>query len=147
MKAVLIAPLLLLASCGGGGTPDIKISNAWVRETVAGQTGTAGYMTIENKGSGEDHLLGISATAPIVATLHETSMENGVSSMRHLSNGLSIPAGGTIELKPGGTHLMISGLTSPLHEGETLKLALRFQRSGEEAVEFKVASAIGGMTH
>lgn len=147
MKALLIASLLLLASCGGGGTPDVQISDAWARETVAGQIGTAAYATIANRGSGDDRLLGVSAAPPITASLHETSTEGGVSSMRPLENGVAVPAGAAVVLKPGGAHVMISGLTAPLRDGDSLKLTLRFERSGDKAVDFKVAPATGGMGH
>lgn len=147
MKALLIASLLLLASCGGGGTPNVQISDAWARETVAGQSGTAAYATIANRGSGDDRLLRVSAAPPITASLHETTTEGGVSSMRPLENGVAVPAGATVVLKPGGAHVMISGLTAPLRDGDSLKLTLRFERSGDKAVDFKVAPATGGMGH
>ena len=147
MKALLIAPLLLLASCGASGAPDIQVMDAWARETVGGQSGTAAYATIANRGSGDDRLLGVSAAPPIAASLHETTTEGGVSSMRPLENGLDIPAGSTVALKPGGAHVMVSGLTAPLREGEGLKLTLRFERSGDRAVDFRVASATGTTGH
>ena len=67
--------------------------------------------------------------------------------MRPLDQGLTIPAGEEVALKPGGGHVMISGLTSPLHVGGALKLTLRFEHSGEKIVDFKVAPAMGGMAH
>jgi copper(I)-binding protein len=121
--------------------------DAWARETVAGQSGTAAYATITNRGSGDDQLLGVSAAPPIAASLHETSTQGGVSSMRPLENGLGIPAGSTVALKPGGAHVMISGLTAPLREGDDLKLTLRFERSGDRAIDFRVASATGTTGH
>jgi copper(I)-binding protein len=139
--------LLLLASCGQSGPPDIQVADAWARETVAGQSGTAAYMTIANRGSGDDRVLAIVAPTPITATLHETSTSGGVSSMRPLEGGLDVPAGGTVVLKPGGAHVMISGLTTPLRPGQTLRLTLRFERFGDTAVDFKVASAITGVDH
>jgi copper(I)-binding protein len=147
VKAILTASLLLLASCGKGGAPDIQIADAWARETVAGQSGTAGYATIANRGSGNDRLVGISAQAPIGAMLHETTTSGSVSSMRPLTEGLEIPAGETVSLKPGGAHVMISGLTAPLKQGETLKLTFRFERSGDKTVDFKAVSAMSGMSH
>jgi len=139
--------LFLLASCGRAGTPDIQITDAWVRETVAGQQGTAGYLTIRNRGSGDDRLLSVSAPQPVTASLHETSTAGGVSSMRPLENGLEVSRGGTVTLEPGGAHVMISGLTAPLQKRDTLKLTLRFERSGDRAVDFRVASAMDGMSH
>jgi copper(I)-binding protein len=147
VKPFLIASLLLLASCSRGGTPDIQIADAWARETVAGQTGTAAYMHVENRGSGTDRLVAVSAQAPVTATIHETVTSDGISSMRPLEGGLEIPAGETVVFKPGGAHLMISGLAAPLHERDSLKLKLRFERSGEKDVDFKVASAMNGAGH
>jgi copper(I)-binding protein len=147
VKAILTASLLLLASCGRSGSPDIQILNAWARETVSGQHGTAAYVTLVNQGSGDDRLIGVSAAPPVTASLHETATINGVSSMRELSDGLDVPAGDRVALKPGGAHVMISGLTAPLHQGGSLKLTLRFQRSGDRAVDFEVASATGGTGH
>jgi copper(I)-binding protein len=147
VKAFLIAPFLLLAACGAGGAPDIQVMDAWARETVAGQSGTAAYATIVNRGSGDDRLLSVSAVPPSAASLHETSTQGGISSMRPLENGLEIPAGSSVELKPGGAHVMISGLTGPLQEGDGLKLTLRFERSGDRAVDFRVASATGAAGH
>ena len=147
MKALLISPLLLLASCGRGGAPDIYVTDAWARETVSGQSGTAAYMTVENRGSGDDRLVEVTAPRPLAASLHETTTEGGVSSMRALENGLAIPAGATVALKPGGAHIMISGLTAPLREGDVLKMTLRFERSGDKAVDFKPAPATAGTGH
>jgi copper(I)-binding protein len=121
--------------------------DAWARETVADQSGTAAYATIANRGSGDDRLLSVSAVPPSAASLHETSTQGGISSMRPLENGLEIPAGSSVELKPGGAHVMISGLTGPLQEGDGLKLTLRFERSGDRAVDFRVASATGAAGH
>jgi copper(I)-binding protein len=78
--------------------------------------------------------------------LHETSTSGGISSM-HPVEGLEIPAGETVSFKPSGGHVMISGLTAPLHPGDILKLTLRFERSGDKAVDFKVERAIAGAGH
>ena len=67
--------------------------------------------------------------------------------MRPLENGVAVPAGAAVVLKPGGAHVMISGLTAPLRDGDSLKLTLRFERSGDKVVDFKVAPATGGMGH
>jgi copper(I)-binding protein len=143
----MIASLLLLASCGGSGAPNIQIKDAWARATVAGQSGTAAYMIIENHGSGEDRLVEVTGPPPIVASIHETTTSGGVSSMRELADGLAIPVRGTATLKPGGTHVMLSGLTAPLRPGETMRLELRFERSGRKNVDVKIASTTDGMSH
>ena len=147
MKHVLLAALLLLASCNKPGSPDIQVSDAWARETVAGQTATAAYMTLENRGAGDDRLIAVSATAPAAAMLHASDSSGGIARMRPMEAGLAIPAGATVELKPGGSHVMVTGLGGPLRAGDTLKLTLRFEKSGERPVDVRVSSATGPESH
>lgn len=142
MKRLLLATLLL-ASCGRTGSPNLQIADAWARETVAGQTSTAAYLTISNRGTADDRLLSVAASEPAMATIHATDSSGGISRMRELSTGLAVPAGSTIELKPGGTHVMIMGLGAPLRRGDTLMLRLRFEKSGERPVDVRVAPASG----
>lgn len=140
MKRVLLAAVLL-ASCSKGGPADIEISNAWARETVAGQTSTAAYMTLANNGSGDDRLLSVAAEAPAMAMLHSSESADGVARMRAMTSGLAIPAGTRIELKPGGSHVMVSGLRAPLRTGQTLNLTLTFEGSGKRSVPVKIVAA------
>ena len=139
----LIPAALLLASCGqGSAAPDIKVADAWARETVPGQSSTAAYMTIANTGTAGNRLVSVTASAPLSAMVHNTSSENGVSRMRPADSGVDVPAGSTVRLEPGGTHVMIMGIQSALKPGDTLKLRLRFEKSGERAVAVPVRSAI-----
>ncbi|QNP44977.1 copper chaperone PCu(A)C [Sphingomonas sediminicola] len=64
MKPILLAALLL-ASCSKGGPPDVRISDAWARETISGQTSTAAYMILKNEGAGDDRLVSVSAQPPL----------------------------------------------------------------------------------
>ena len=143
----LIPAALLLASCGQSGSPDIQIKDAWARETVAGQTSTAAYFTIDNDGSADDRLTGVTTVAPASASLHASEYSIGVSRMRDMSSGLAVPAGATIELKPGATHVMIVGLGTPLKAGETVKLNLRFEKSGDKPIDVAVSPATGPEGH
>lgn len=140
MKRILFAALLL-ASCGKGGPPQIQISDAWARETVAGQTATAAYMTVENHGSGDDRLTGVKTVAPAMAMLHSSESSGGVARMRAMDSGVAIPAGAKVHLKPGGSHVMITGLVAPLRPGETLKLTFQFEKTGTQAVDVPVIPA------
>ena len=141
MKRILWAALLL-ASCSNSGTPDLQIADTWARETVAGQTSTAAYMTIRNAGSGDDRLTGVALSPPAKATLHASDSSGGVSRMRETESGLAIPARTSVELKPGGSHIMITGLTAPLPEGAQLDLRLKFEKSGERHVVVPIAAAV-----
>ena len=146
MKRLLPAALLL-ASCGQTGSPDLRIADAWARETVAGQTSTAAYLTIGNQGTADDRLVSIAASEPARATIHATESSGGISRMSELSSGLAVPAGSKIELKPGGTHVMIMGLRAPLRRGDTLTLRLRFEKSGEKPADVRVVPASGPEAH
>ena len=141
MKRILWAALLL-ASCSDGGAPDLQIADAWARETVAEQPSTAAYMTIRNRGSEDDRLVGIVIPAPANAMLHASETSGGVLRMREMGSGLAIPAGTSVELKPGGSHIMITGLDAPLREGSSLDLRLKFEKSGESAVVIPVSKAL-----
>ena len=141
MKRILLAALLL-ASCGKSGTPDLQVSDAWARETVAGQTATAAYMTIHNRGEGDDRLVSVEAAAPAKAMLHASESSDRVSRMREMGAGLALPAGATVQLKSGGTHVMITGLGAPLRPSDVMKLRLQFEKSGPRDVD--VAVGAGG---
>ena len=142
MKQYLLAALLL-ASCGKSGPPEIKVSDAWARETVAGQSATAAYMTIANDGAGDDRLVSVAAPAPAMAMLHSSENSGGIARMREMGTGVAIPAGGRIELKPGGSHVMVTGLGAPLKAGQSLKLTLRFEKSGDRPIDVRATSAAG----
>jgi copper(I)-binding protein len=146
VKRLFLASLLL-ASCGQSGTPNVQIKDAWARETVAGQTSTAAYFTVDNVGNADDRLTGITIAAPASATLHATESSGGISRMREMSSGLAVPAGSTISLKPGATHVMIMGLNRPLKAGNKLQLGLRFEKSGEKPIDVPIAPASGPEGH
>ena len=87
-------------------------------------------MTIVNRGSGDDHL--VSASSPLAAEvqLHTMSMDGGVMRMRQVTDGIGIPAKGSVELRPGSFHIMFMGLKRQLRQGERFPVILRFQRAG-----------------
>ena len=142
MKPILFAALLL-ASCSKGGPPDVRISDAWARETISGQTSTAAYVTLKNEGASDDRLVSVSAEAPAMAMIHSSESSDAIARMRPMDSGLAVPAGATIELEPGGTHVMVTGLRAPLNVGDTLKLSMRFEKSGERPVDILVTPAFG----
>ena len=90
------------------------------------------------QGAADDRLL--SATSPETTSveLHEMSMADGNMTMRALPEGLLIPAGGTVDLAPGGIHLMLIGVTAALAAGQTVPVELRFEKAGTVTVPFAV---------
>jgi copper(I)-binding protein len=141
MKPALLFAALLLASCKPASAPAVSVGDAWARATVPGQMGSAAYFTIRN-GGGADKLLSVTSPAAD-ASLHSSSIDNGVMRMRPLP-ALEIPANGAVELKPGGTHVMLMGLKQPLQAGTTLELDLKFEKSGERRVNAEVRPASAG---
>jgi copper(I)-binding protein len=145
MKPAVFFAALLLASCKpASAPPEVSVEGAWARATVPGQTGSAAYFTIRNAG-GADKLLSVT-TPSADASLHSTSMDNGVMRMRPVQ-ALDVPAKSAVELRPGGTHVMLMELKQPLQAGAMLELDLTFERSGERKVtaDVRPATAGGGM--
>lgn len=113
----------------------VEIKGAWVQEGPPSQTITAAFMVIENHGSTEIALLSASTDAARVVELHKMELEDGMMRM-HRVDSIRIPAGGSVELKPGGYHLMVIGLKKNLKEGDEVSFALQF--SGEIRKTLKV---------
>jgi copper(I)-binding protein len=117
----------------------LRIMHPWARASAGhGNTGAA-FMTIANIGGEDDKLVSASTSVAGKAEVHQTKMEDGVMKMRMLMGGLAIPAGGKVELKPMGLHVMMMGVTEKLVEGETLVLTLTFEKAGSVDVAIPIA--------
>ena len=108
------------------------------RATPKGASVGGAYTTITNTGSVADRLVGGSSDVSSRFQIHEMSMDNGVMKMRPLEKGLEIKPRQTVELKPGGSHVMFVGLNRSLEEGQHVKATLQFEKSGKVAVDFTV---------
>jgi periplasmic copper chaperone A len=117
---------------------DIAVEAPWSRATPGGAKVGAGYLTIKNGGAAPDRL--VSATVDIAerTEIHEMSMSDGMMKMRQVSDGMAVPAGGSVALAPNGYHLMFLGLKKPLTEGGTFTGTLTFEKAGTVAVTFEV---------
>lgn len=116
----------------------LKIAHPWARATPKGAAVGGGYLKITNTGAAPDRLIGGSSDAAGKFEIHEMSMDGGVMKMRPLANGITIKPGETVELKPGGLHVMFMGLRKPFAEGDMVKSTLVFEKAGKVNVEFKV---------
>ena len=136
---------LMLASCAPRGAAAIEVKDAWARATPPGATSGAAYFTLVNSGSAADSLVGVSTPAG-QAGVHSTEMSAGVMRMRPVER-LEIAADATVTLKPGGDHVMVTGLKQPLTEGMTFPMTLAFEKSGQKLVEVSVRplSGAGGI--
>ena len=110
---------------------DLVITQAWSRATPGGAKVAGGYLTIENKGATADRLIGGSGDVTDRIEVHEMTTSNGVMTMRALDKGLAIEPGKTVKLAPGGYHLMMFDLKSPLKQGDKLPVTLEVRKSGQ----------------
>ncbi len=140
----------LVAPAPEAGAHEIKAGNLvihhpWARQPMKMSEVAAGFMQIENKGTEDDRL--IKATAEITPTvqIHEMKMEGDVMKMQELPDGLVIPAGKTVELKPKSFHIMFMGLKSKLMEGEEIKGTLVFEKAGTVEIDYEVTNPDAGM--
>jgi copper(I)-binding protein len=152
--------LLTACAAAAPAGPKISIENAWARPAIVGSMGatptmqgmkgasgsatpavqgmpgmagggttSAAYFVISNHGSEADTLVGASSGVASKAEMHETRIVNDVAQMVPIPS-LDVPAGGRVEFKPGGYHLMLEGLNQDLKVGETIQLTLQFEKSG-----------------
>ena len=117
---------------------DLVITQAWSRATPGGAKVGGGYLTIENRGSAPDRLIGGSADVAGTVQIHEMAVNNGVMTMRPLDNGLTIEPGKTVKLAPGGFHLMLLDLKNPLKQGDKVPLMLEFEKAGNVKISLEV---------
>lgn len=129
----------------------LLINQPWSRATPGGARVGGGYMTITNNGATADRLIGGSAEIARALEVHEMKMEGSTMRMRPLEKGLEIKPGETVELKPGGYHIMLIDLKGPLKEGAKVKGQLVFEKAGKVDVEFSIqprgATGAGGQSH
>lgn len=136
LAAAMLAWLSLPSGVLAQSAP--KVEAAWARPTVQGQGAGGGYLKITG-GSSADRLLGGSAGVAGAVELHTMTMDGDVMRMRQV-DAIAVPAGTTVELKPGGLHLMFMGLDKPLTAGDRFPLTLRFETAGEVRVDVTVSA-------
>jgi copper(I)-binding protein len=127
--SILAAAALALAT---SATAQVTVSDAWVRGTVAGQKATGAFMQLK---SPADTAL-VAAASPIakIVEIHEMKMEGGMMKMNAVDK-VALPAGKSVDLKPGSYHVMLMDLVKPLKEGDTVPLQLTFEdKSGKKSI-------------
>jgi copper(I)-binding protein len=131
----LVFPLLLAAACLPARA-QVTVQEPWVRGTVAQQRGTGMFARITS--AQPARLVAASSPAAGVVEIHEMAMDGNVMRMRAIP-GLDLPAGKTVELKPGGLHLMLIDLKQPLEPGKSVPVTLVVESGGKrESIEVKV---------
>jgi periplasmic copper chaperone A len=139
IAAALVASGLLIPAFA----QSVDVKDAWVRTAVQGQKATGAFMKITAK-DGARLVAGASPVAGVVE-IHEMAMDGNVMKMRALPNGLELPAGKAVDLKPGGYHVMLMDLKSALPKDSTVPLTLVFKeaKGAESRIELKLPVATG----
>jgi periplasmic copper chaperone A len=136
-RALSSLVLIVLPALAMAGAP--TVSDAWARATPPGVSVGAAYLTITG-GAARDRLVGASTDRASMVQLHTVEESSGVAAMRQV-DGVPVPAGKQVVLAPGGTHIMLMGLSKPLVAGETFPLRLRFENAGDQVVQVTVRAA------
>lgn len=148
MKSVLLALSLIFDMAGCATRDDVRkgdvvIERAWARAS-AGRTATGVvYVRLSNRGATPEQLIAVATPIAAEAAVHQTTREHGMMSMRKVKS-VELPAKQVVLLEPGGLHIMLMRLSSPLVEGETFPMTLTFKRAGRMAIQVEVRG-VGAM--
>jgi periplasmic copper chaperone A len=123
---------------------DLTIEGYWVKAMLPGQPVAGGFLTITNKGA-DDKLISASSPKSARIELHEMAMKGDVMEMRAIEGGIAIPAGKTVELAPGGLHVMFFDVTETFKDGDMVPVTLTFEKAG--AVELMLPVMAKAMSH
>ena len=133
-----------LVACSQGGADSageaaaaVQVADALCRPTPNGRHSTGCYLTLT--ASADDRLTAVSSPVAGRVEIHESRVESNMMMMRELKEGLPLPAGEAVELKPGGNHIMLMAVTEPLKAGDTVALTLTFA----SAPPVEVTAAVG----
>ena len=122
--------------------PEITGLNATAFATAEGAQTGAVFLTLTNTGSVADRLVGASTSVATTVELHESGMDDaGVMQMRKV-DGIDVGAGQTVELKAGGQHIMLLGLTAPLVDGTKFDITLDFANAPDMSVPVGVTTPV-----
>lgn len=121
----------------------LEISSYWAKAMLPGQPAGGGYLSVTNKGDAPDRLLSASSPASGMVEIHTMEVVDDVMTMRPVEGGLEIAPGATVELKPGGMHLMFMQVAKPFGEGETVPVTLQFEKAGAVEIALPVRKTAG----
>ncbi len=140
-KFIIAACIALFSASAFAG--NLALSNTWIRYLPAGVP-AGGYFTLSNNGNHPVKLKSARSAAFGMVMMHRSVEENGVSKMLPVDS-IDVPAGGTVEFKPGGYHLMLMSPTSKIAPGEQIPLTLEFADGETLTGNFAVRGPGGNM--
>jgi copper(I)-binding protein len=115
--------LVLLTAWSAAAYADVTVTDVWIRGTVAGQRATGAFMQLRSPADAS--LVAVATPAAKAAELHTMVHEGGVMKMRAVPS-IALPAGKTVELGPGGYHVMLLDIGKPMKEGDSVPVTLTF---------------------
>lgn len=137
--AVLAAGLL----AGTTAFAQLTVQDAWVRGTVPGQTSSGAFMTLQSAEGAK--VVGVSTPVAGTAEIHEMKMEGNVMRMKAVP-ALDVPKGQTVQLKPGGYHVMLMDVKQPLVKDATVPITLKVELADKRVVEQKMDAKVRDLT-
>jgi hypothetical protein len=117
------------APVSANAADSLIVSEVWARATPPSAEVGAAYFTLENLAGTPDTLIAVASPVASRTEMHTHSMQDGMMMMMQLES-VEVPAGGVVEFKPGGNHIMFIGLERPLVEGERFPMTLQFEHAG-----------------
>lgn len=146
LTLIAFSAAALASAAHAAPAPKVTATEAWCRPTVAGAMAAGCYVTLTAKG--DDRLIAVETTAADHGEIHTMSMDGGVMRMRKLPDGLALPAGKAVALKPGADHIMLIGPKAALKEGAKVPMTLKFKTGAPVTVEAVVKTPpMPGMAH
>ncbi len=128
--AALFAVLAIPAFARDYKLGAIEIGQPWTRATPPTAEAGGGFLVIKNTGTSPDRLIAVKSPAADKVEIHEMKMDGNIMRMRELDKGIEIPPGATVELKPGGVHVMFMGLKAPFAKDAKVPATLVFEKAG-----------------
>jgi periplasmic copper chaperone A len=146
LSGLLAVVVVVLAACSSGAATSapasaagtLTVEGAWARPSTGADRADAAYLVIRNASTVDDALVGASSPAATTVEVHETTAGDSGMMAMHPVDRIPIPAGGSVELKPGGYHIMLIGLTAPLEVGAKIDITLTFATAPPITVQAEV---------
>jgi len=131
LQRIFAAGFVCLVMLSPALASDLKIGALQFRATIGSMPSSAAYLSITNHGTMPDRLLDVESSLARKTELHTMAVTNGVMKMRQIDGGIAIPAGKTVQLAPGGLHVMLIRLKAPLNADESYRVTLVFEKAGK----------------
>jgi periplasmic copper chaperone A len=140
LRTAAIAALAAASLAAAAATSaQVTVADPWVRGTVSGQKATGAFMQL--KSPADAALVAVASPVAKIVEIHEMKMEGGMMKMNAVDR-LALPAGKAVDLKPGGYHVMLMDLVSPLKDGDTVPLQLTFEDEAGKKQTIEVKATV-----